>query len=149
VLRQHFDHSPELIAFNTQTEIFNAQYQKTLDSYEHEFGSRPPSLIWGKTKFNPATLTGMFRARKKNKSFYVDDQSDSDVQLYTMFESRLDSVYAPIPVSISQQGEQAGDGGGSNSWSSSSQNDSGSSSSSGCSSSSGSSSSGCGGGGGE
>ena len=51
VLEQPFDHNPELIAADDQTEIFNLQFEATLDAYEREFNCTPPQDVWGVTKF--------------------------------------------------------------------------------------------------
>lgn len=117
VLKQHFDHSPELIPFNSQTEVFNAQYQKTLAFYEHEFGTRPPPEIWGKTKFDPASVAGLVRKPVEKKYNSTQTTSDSDIPLFTMFQSEPDSAYAPVPVTVSGQGGDFGGGGASGSWS--------------------------------
>ena len=51
VLRQHFDHHPELVATAEQTGVFRAQYEATLARYEAEFAVAPPSDIWCTPKF--------------------------------------------------------------------------------------------------
>lgn len=151
VLRQHFDHSPELIPFNIQTEVFNAQYQKTLALYEHEFGTQPPPEIWGKTKFDPASITGFVKKPERKNFDSTSGSTDSDIPLFNMFQTGPDSTYAPVPVTFSGQGGDSGGGGASGSWSSNPTNTSESSSVPSCSSASScsSSSSGCGGGGGD
>ena len=161
VLLQHFDHSPELIAFGDQNEAFSAQYQKTLAFYEHEFGTVPPPEIWGRTKFNPALIKGLVAKPERKHSDSVQVVSDSDVPVFAMFLSGPESAYAPVPVVVSGQGGDFGGGGASSGWSPSQESSapasvasppasSCSSSSSSCSSSSSScssSSSSCGGGG--
>jgi hypothetical protein len=51
VLRQDFDHHPELVPAAEQTGQFRAQYEATLARYEEEFGVAPPPDIWCTPKF--------------------------------------------------------------------------------------------------
>jgi hypothetical protein len=53
VIDYPFDHNPELIPFDEQTENFQDQYLATIELYKSEFGIDPPPAIWGKTKFDP------------------------------------------------------------------------------------------------
>ena len=119
VLQKHFDHSPELIPFDEQNELFSAQYQKTLAFYVREFGTAPPQEIWGKTKFNPAIIKGAIEKPEKRRIESSLSSSDGDTPLYTMFSSsKPDMQYAPVPVTFSSGGggDFAG-GGASGSWS--------------------------------
>jgi hypothetical protein len=51
VIEYNFEHHPELVPVDSQTEAFEAQYFRTIDLYEREFGSEPPAEIWYTTKF--------------------------------------------------------------------------------------------------
>ena len=51
VIAHNFDHSPELVAIGQQTEVFQAQYFRTIQFYINEFGSNPTLDVWGETKF--------------------------------------------------------------------------------------------------
>jgi hypothetical protein len=152
VLRQHFDHSPELIPFDEQTNVFSAQYQKTLEYYEYEFGTVPPKEIWGSPKFNPKEVSKKIGkpARKEVESRYKNS-SDSDTPLYTLFNTPADAPLAPIPVNFEGGGGSMGGGGATDTWSPSPSHDAHTSTPS-CSSSNGDagatgcSSSGCSGG---
>jgi uncharacterized membrane protein YgcG len=150
-LRRHFDHSPELIASNSQTEVFSAQYLKTLAYYEHEFGTVPPPEIWGKPKFNPSSVAGLVKkpTKKRESDSGGAASSDSGIPIHLMFEP--DSTYAPVPVFVSGKGGDFGGGGATSSWDSGPKSEatetSATSSSTNCSSGSSCSSSSCGGGG--
>lgn len=118
VLGKHFDHNPELLPFDDQNELFNAQYQKTLAFYEHEFGTAPPKEIWGKTKFNPAGIKGSIEKPAKKQADSSQSSSDDATPLFMMFTSPHDATYAPVPVTFnSGQGGDFGGGGANGSWS--------------------------------
>lgn len=51
IINYNFDHNPELIGIDIQTEIFQSQYCHTIELYKKEFGITPPIDIWGETKF--------------------------------------------------------------------------------------------------
>lgn len=51
-LRIKFDHNPELIFTEDQTETFKQQYFQTLELYKTEFNTSPPEAIPGNTKFD-------------------------------------------------------------------------------------------------
>lgn len=150
VLGKHFDHSPELLAFDDQSELWSAQYQKTLAFYEHEFGVTPPQEIWGKTKFDPATIKGRVEKPKKKQSDTSGASSDEDIPLFTMFSnSGPEATYAPVPVTFtSGKGGEFGGAGAGGSWGDTAtpEADAGSASTSSCSSSSSCGGGGCGGG---
>jgi hypothetical protein len=119
VLGQYFDHSPELIPFDMQTEVFSAQYKKTLEFYKHEFGMEPPPEIWGRPKFDPASVKGTIKKPEKKATYATQTSSassDSDTPLHTMFSSQSDAAYAPIPVTFSGHGGTGGGGGASGTW---------------------------------
>lgn len=119
VLEQYFDHSPELVPFDEQNEVFNAQYRKTLAYYEHEFGTEPPEEIWGKPKFDPVAIKRVIEKppRKQSISRRDEPDDDSDIPIFSMFSSGSDAPYAPIPVTFSGHGGTFGGGGASGSWS--------------------------------
>jgi len=153
VLRQNFDHAPELIPFDDQIEVYNAQYAKTVAFYEHEFGTAPPTEIWGTPKFDPKKVKGTIQKPERKKESNEPTSGDSENPLYTMFNSGSDTRYAPIPVHFTGLGGTTGGGGASGGWHDSGRADttpdSGSHSTSSCSSSSSSGGSSCGGGGGD
>ena len=62
VIQYNFDHHPELIPFDDQTEAFAEQYIKTLLLYRAEFGIDAPVAIWDLPKFSKNQLN----AAKKN-----------------------------------------------------------------------------------
>lgn len=118
VLGKHFDHNPELLPFDDQNELFNAQHKKTLAFYVVEFGITPPPEIWGKTKFDPATIKGSIEKPEKKRTDSPLSSSDEDTPLFTMFTSPHDATYAPVPVTFnSGQGGDFGGGGANGSWS--------------------------------
>jgi hypothetical protein len=51
VLQHDFDHHPELVPLDTQTEAFRLQYEHTLLRDVEEFNVLPPTDIWGAPKF--------------------------------------------------------------------------------------------------
>lgn len=70
IIQCKFDHHPELIPIDEQTELFAEQYVKTLLLYRSEFGKDAPVEIWNLPKFNEAQL-------KRAKQVYTDGTSDS------------------------------------------------------------------------
>lgn len=52
VIEHQFDHHPELVPINSQTEAYQTQYVLTLDLYKKEFSIDPPIEIWYNTKFS-------------------------------------------------------------------------------------------------
>lgn len=98
VLHQNFDHMPELFGFEEQSELFSAQYLKTLAFYEHEFGVKPPEEIWGRPKFNQASIKGTVTQPTKQRTDSAEATSDGGTPLHIIFDSGPDQVYAPIPV---------------------------------------------------
>lgn len=139
VLGRYFDHSPELVPFDAQIEVFSAQYQKTLAFYEREFGVAPPPEIWGRPKFSPTKVKGAVEKPERKQTDFSQTAPDADIPLITMFSSGSDPAYAPIPVTFTGQGGDSGGAGASGSWSnpqsSNAAPDSGSSQTSSCSSS--------------
>ncbi len=66
VIEYDFDHNPELIPFNSQTETFHSQYFHTIELYKTEFGIAPPAEIWEETKFKGNIKK---KENQKNNSF--------------------------------------------------------------------------------
>lgn len=65
VLCYQFDHQPELVSTDDQTELFTVQYLETLALYRKEFGMEPPENIWGVPKFDKS-LIDKIGPKKKN-----------------------------------------------------------------------------------
>lgn len=84
VIEHHFDHNPELIFTESQTETFQQQYFQTLELYKKEFNTDPPKAIWGNTKFDQ--IPDNIPAKKKTAGVGSDNSSyHSDAPLYTSF----------------------------------------------------------------
>lgn len=149
VLQRDFDHHPELIPSDEQIELYEAQYNATLDLYEYEFKIAPPAGFWGTPKF--ARDPNRKPAAKKEPAHTHDGgggSSDSG-PLYTYFDGRGDYPSHHEMTEFGGSGAFAGGGGGED-WSSpTSQSDSSSDSGGDAGGSDGGSScsSGCGGGG--
>jgi len=142
VIQYQFDHQPELITTEDQTDIFTTQYLETLDLYRQEFGMEPPENIWGVPKFDKDRIKTAERKSKRKyyESGYVGDYS-SDGPLYTNYDG--DNLASEFSGFDSYGGGDFGGGGAGGDWGDSGDGgDSGGDSGSGCSSCSG----GCGGG---
>jgi len=117
VIGRQFDHSPELVAFEDQHEVYSAQYQKMLAFYRLEFGTTAPPEIWGTTKFDRKTVRGTVEKPEKKRTDSSDASSDGDTALYRLFTSSSDQAYAPVPVTFkSGEGGDFGGAGASGSW---------------------------------
>jgi hypothetical protein len=133
VIRYNFEHHPELVPADSQTEAFEAQYFKTIELYQREFGCEPPTDIWFTTKFK----------ERKNRDKGIDTTSPTDSNSGTPL---IDMFPDSDNGDFDYGGGEFGGGGSSGDWdnssSDSSDGDSGGSSDGGssCSSS-------CGGGG--
>lgn len=68
VINYQFDHQPELVATEDQTELFTAQYLETMELYRKEFGMEPPENIWGIPKFDKENLTTVKKSVSKKKA---------------------------------------------------------------------------------
>ena len=139
VLQRDFDHNPELLPSEEQTEVFHSQYDATLALYHREFGVIPPADFWGTPKFarrdDDAAIVSLL---------YATSDGGHDTPLCQCFEGAVGSF-----AEFGGGGAFSG-GGGESSWGDSSPDSStsDSSSDSGGSCSGGSScSSSCGGGG--
>ncbi|MEO8563438.1 MAG: hypothetical protein ABI601_15260 [bacterium] len=84
VLGRPFDHHPELIGMEEQTEVFESQFEATVDLYESEFNTAPPADIWGVPKFAPGLARTKRSLTKRNASSQTTT-SDDDAPLYTYF----------------------------------------------------------------
>jgi hypothetical protein len=91
IIKQPFDHNPELLPMTDQTGVFSVQYLDTLELYKTEFGIEPPVDIWGDPKFDKEQFesTGYQSNKKKSGN---DGFSDSYVlydtaPLHTHFEN--------------------------------------------------------------
>lgn len=135
VLLCNFDHNPELVSIDSQTEAFQSQYFRTIKLYKIEFGLEPPPEIWGATKFK-VNIKKIKNNNQKNQN--ISNYSDSYIgegPLISMFPSAKSSVFE-------FGGGETGGGGGGGSWGNSDDDspdgnsgdssDSGSSCSSGC-----------------
>ncbi|MBK8847454.1 MAG: hypothetical protein IPO27_13265 [Bacteroidetes bacterium] len=135
VIHHNFDHSPELVSLESQTEAFQAQYFQTIQLYKVEFGMEPPSDIWDETKFKGAPL--------KHKEYGSSISSDSSGT--SEYVAPLISMFPGIDMGEVEFGNgEFGGGGAGASWDDMG-TDSSSSDSAGDSNSCSSCSSGCGG----
>lgn len=116
VLQRDFDHNPELVPQETQTDVFAAQYDATLALYNREFNMRPPRGIWGETKFDEER-----RRAADEEVFVMTTSSYGDAALYESFDSTTDSC-----PEFGGGGGFSGGGGGDD-WGDSGSSDSGSS----------------------
>lgn len=131
VIEYNLEHHPELVPVDDQTEAFKAQYFKTLDLYQREFGSAPPDDIWYTTKFPDK--------RKKDQSTETSSPSDPGAPLIDMFPDAA-------PADFDFGSGEFGGGGSSGTWGDEPNSDSSDSDSGGDSDSGSSCSSSCGGG---
>jgi hypothetical protein len=87
VIRQPFDHYPELVPMEDQTGRFSAQYLDTLALYKKEFDLDPPADIWGDAKFDKEQVKrNGYQSKKKE---YISDSGISydSTPLYTHFDA--------------------------------------------------------------
>lgn len=94
IIQYNFDHHPELISIDTQTEVYAEQYVKTLLLYRKEFGIDAPDEIWSLPKFNTSQTTSALEfyneEKKKNEYRYADAGSvgsSQDSPLVSYFDS--------------------------------------------------------------
>lgn len=111
VLRQEFDHAPELVATTNQTDVFQAQYDATLDLYRREFNAEPPVDIWGTPKFRPVADRQVSKDVKKRGR---PSQFADDTPVYTLASS--DSFDTDSRDDSRFSGGDSGGGGSSGSW---------------------------------
>ncbi|MBA3560241.1 MAG: hypothetical protein H0W30_16750 [Gemmatimonadaceae bacterium] len=88
VLKRDFDHNPELVPSERQTEAFHAQYDATLELYRDEFNMTPPADIWGTPKFMTKDPRIQMPKPKKKSSDTGVISSGGDAPLYLHFDGR-------------------------------------------------------------
>ncbi len=113
ILERPFDHNPELLPSDEQTEVYQAQYQATLDLYQTEFGYEAPVAVWGTPKFEavyrkpePQLTAGDF---SPSYSAYHDYSGDPPLVLWSDLD--LAGTFDSDPGSDSGGGGSS-DGGG-------------------------------------
>ena len=86
VLERDFDHNPELVPSDEQTEAFHRQYAATLEFYRDEFNVMPPVDIWGTPKF--ATDDSRIEMPRPTKQTRDDSMvySGGDAPLFLLFD---------------------------------------------------------------
>jgi hypothetical protein len=85
VLQCEFDHNPELVPFDEETGVFEAQYRATLDAYEKEFDRTPPADIWAIPKFKMSGVpAGNYQPRLKLQE-HTSAVIYDDTPLFLMF----------------------------------------------------------------
>lgn len=142
VIDYNFQHFPELVPLAEQTEIFAAQYQRTLELYEQEFGVAPPAIIWDATKFDSSFL-------RPSRTTHHKAESGCDGSTVAAYQSDGLDEDSGLDAGDFGDGGDFGGAGASGSWDSAADGDSdssGSDASDGGSDSGSSCSSGCGGG---
>jgi hypothetical protein len=120
ILHTRFDHYPELMPNEDQTEVFSAQYIYTLELYEKEFNQDVPADVWARPKFKLQEVTGSREAKKKKKKddegpdYDLDLGFDDQPPLYALFDST--SVHSSRSTFPGFGGGTSGGGGASDSW---------------------------------
>ena len=117
VLGREFDHNPELMPADDQTEVFNFQFEATLDAYEREFNVTPPADVWGTTKFARPPLSSRPPVARE-RSVTTSGSGDAEVPLYTLLhgDSSLGVDSGGASFHFGDGGGFGGGGGGSD-WS--------------------------------
>jgi hypothetical protein len=94
VIDYNFDHHPELIILDMQTENFATQYVKTLELYRYEFGYDAPLEIWELPKFSRDQLksvTQLYQQKAKKGEYSLADSesfsSSDEAPLISQFDS--------------------------------------------------------------
>ena len=117
VLQHDFDHHPELLPSDGQTELFQAQYEATLELYRLEFNVRPPADIWGTPKFRLGSVRPNADMPRKQR----DDASDAslpyfgETPLYQHFDGGESGSHHQHMAEFGGGGGFSGGGGG-DSW---------------------------------
>ncbi len=119
VLGRNFDHSPELIPMEEQTNVFSAQYLDTLERYRQEFGVEPPEDIWGRPKFSVAKLDYSYEPTKKRRSSDESRALYDDTPLISLYASPVDAgIHDTHPAGFDGfNGGHSGGAGAGASWS--------------------------------
>jgi len=94
VIHYQFDHQPELVAIEDQTELYTIQYLETLDLYRKEFGMEPPENIWGTPKFNKERIAESKRSKKKNYDNSIGADFSSDEPLFLQYDGNFDHEFS-------------------------------------------------------
>jgi hypothetical protein len=95
IIQYQFEHNPELIVLDEQTEKFASQYVKTLHLYRYEFGYDAPLAVWDLPKFSKEQLLSISKlypqkkAKKKEYGYAYDGGaiSSSDAPLSSYFDA--------------------------------------------------------------
>lgn len=107
VIHYQFDHQPELVTTENQTNLFTEQYLETLDLYRKEFGMEPPDNIWGTPKFGKERIDAkqVSKTKKKNDEY-------GSVPMYYASETPLHTHYSEGSLSHEFSGFDGGEFGG-------------------------------------
>lgn len=128
VIQHNFDHHPELIEMDSQTEAFQLQYASTMELYQMEFGIIPPPEIWGVTKFSEKAV----KVEENNQIFSNTGSMGDSTSLYSQLSSEENSAVMFGGGNFGGGGAGAGFEDGGNDSSDSGSSDSGTSCSSSC-----------------
>ncbi len=110
VVGREFDHHPELLPTQGQTDVFEAQYAATLALYETEFNVRPPADIWGTPKFDRGRNPDAPATTRRGPG---DGTSEGDAPLHTWFDGSDGGHSHHALPEFGGGGAFAGGGGGS------------------------------------
>ncbi len=116
VLERDFDHNPELVPNERQTEAFHAQYAATLDLYRDEFNVMPPAEIWGTPKFATNSDRLQMPEPKKKSGDGGATSSAGDAPLYLLFDGQGADGLAHSSMSEFGGGGGFSGGGSGNDW---------------------------------
>ncbi len=119
VLERDFDHNPELVPSEGQTEAFHAQYAATLELYRDEFNMMPPADIWGTPKFRTDEDQIQMpkpKATDRTSSENVMASSGGDIPLYMFFDGGGDGGNAGQSMPEFGGGDGFSGGGSGSSW---------------------------------
>lgn len=109
IIQCDFDHNPELISMNIQTEGYQTQYYHTIELYKKEFGFEPPAEIWDITKFKEKKEELKSPINMNNDNSYYDSNYERD-GLFTMFSAEENNGFDGF------DGGSFGGGGASGEW---------------------------------
>ena len=112
ILQRDFDHHPELLPSDAQTDVYAQQFAATIARYRSEFNVRPPWDIWGTPKFK----------REKEAYAHAHDVAAHDSSpLYQHFNGLGDTPgHHDMPeFSADASGDSFAGGGGGSDWGSS------------------------------
>jgi hypothetical protein len=95
IIYYNFEHHPELIAIDEQTENFAKQYVRTLQLYRYEFGYDAPIDVWELPKFGSDQLKSvveLYKEKKEQKNTYsnvgaFDSGTDNEAPLTSFFDA--------------------------------------------------------------